>query len=257
MNEITMVREQLSAAFLETYLRIQKLDEQLEHSPGTIVWKGPKKQYAYWQTYKNGRQSQRYIHKAGLEAVKSRIQTMKAQKEKRSILRRFLNDMKKALRAIKVRWQEVISVYEEAKARQEAEAVSRSAAKKAAENKRYADSYKHVTDKGDLVASKSEQLIANMLFARGIQYEYEKPLQIGSITFKPDFTVRSADGRIWIWEHAGLLDDPDYARRFREKLRMYEQAGIRLQENLIVTKDQNGAFDAEEVRRTIQFYRLA
>lgn len=42
MEEIKAVREQLSASFLDAYLRFQKLNEEIDHSAGTIVWKGPK-----------------------------------------------------------------------------------------------------------------------------------------------------------------------------------------------------------------------
>ena len=56
MEEIKAVREQLSASFLDAYLRFQKLNEELNHSAGTIVWKGPKKQYPYWQFYDHGKQ---------------------------------------------------------------------------------------------------------------------------------------------------------------------------------------------------------
>ena len=194
MQEIQMVREQLSASFLDVYLRIQQLDKALVHSPGTVVWKGPEKKYPYWQIYTKGKQSQHSIGKNNVDAVRKRIEIMRAQKEKRKILRGFLNDMKKALRAVKVKWQEIVEKYEEAKGKKAAEEASRQAAKKTAKNKKYADSYKHMTDKGDLVASKSEQLIANMLYARGIHYEYEQPVQVGNDVFKPDFTVWRRDG---------------------------------------------------------------
>ena len=149
MQEIQVVREQLSASFLDAYLRFQKLDEELKHSAGTIVWKGPKKQYPYWQFYDHGKQIQKYIHKSGLDVVRKLIEKMKAQFKKRSLLRKFISDLKRALRAIRVNWQEVIAKYKQAQQERQSEAAARAAAKKVAASKRYADQYKHLTDKGE------------------------------------------------------------------------------------------------------------
>ena len=256
MQEIQLIRERLSADFLDAYLRFQKLNEEIDHSAGTIVWKGPKKQYPYWQFYDHGKQIQKYIHKSGLEVVRQLIEKRKAQFRKRSILRGFISDMKRALRAIRVNWQEVIAKYEETQKRRETKAAARAAAKKVAENKRYADQYKHLTDKGDYVASKSEMIIANKLYSLGIHYEYEKEVVIGNVHFRPDFTISTKDGRIFYWEHAGMMDEPEYRRRHDDKMDFYERNGIRLQENLIVTKDHDGTISMDEIRRTVDFYRL-
>ena len=256
MEEIKAVREQLSASFLDAYLRFQKLNEELDHSAGTIVWKGPKKQYPYWQFYDHGKQIQKYIRKSGLEAVRQLIEKRKAQFRKRSILRGFISDLKRALRAIRVNWQEVIAKYEESQKRRETEAAALAAAKKVAESKRYADQYKHLTDRGEYVASKSEMMIANKLYSLGIEYEYEKEVWIGGRCYRPDFTIRTKDGRVYYWEHAGLMNDPEYRRRHDEKVDFYARHGIRLQENLIVTQYHDGTISMDEIRRTIDFYRL-
>lgn len=256
MQEIQMVREQLSASFLDAYLRFQKLDEELKHSAGTIVWKGPKKQYPYWQFYDHGKQIQKYIHKSGLEAVRKLIEKMKAQFKKRSLLRRFIGDLKRALRAIRVNWQEVILKYEQAQEKRQSEAAARAAAKKVAESKRYADQYKHLTDRGEYVASKSELMIANKLYSLGIHYEYEQEVVIENVHFRPDFTIYPNDGRVLYWEHAGMMDKPEYRQRHEEKMDVYARHGIRLQENLIVTQDRDGTISMDEIQRTIDFYRL-
>ena len=55
----------------------------------------------------------------------------------------------------------------------------------------YAEHLIHTTDKGHLVRSKSELVIANELFHLGINYEYEQPFDLelkrGTITIHPDF----------------------------------------------------------------------
>lgn len=217
---------------------------------------GSEKQYPYWQFYDHGKQIQKYIRKSGLEEVRKLIEQRKAQVRKRSILCRFISDLKRALRAIRVNWQEVIAKYEESQKRRETEAAALAAAKKVAESKRYADQYKHLTDRGEYVASKSEMMIANKLYSLGIHYEYEQEIVIGNVRFRPDFTIYTKDGRVFYWEHAGMMEDPEYRRRHYDKMDFYERNGIRLQENLIVTKDHDGSISMDEIRRTIDFYRL-
>ena len=107
----------------------------------------------------------------------------------------------------------------------------------------------HVTERGDLVRSKSEIVIADKLFARGIEYVYEQPLVLpnGRTRF-PDFTVTDhARGLTFYWEHLGLLDDPGYRFRWERKRAEYLQAGIRPLDDgggsegtLIETRDQPG-----------------
>ena len=45
----------LAQALIDCTLSIRKIEEMLTHSPGCIVMKGPKRQYAYWQYYENGK----------------------------------------------------------------------------------------------------------------------------------------------------------------------------------------------------------
>ena len=76
------------------------------------------------------------------------------------------------------------------------------------------------TERGDLVRSKSELVIADKLHARGIDYAYEQPLVLpNGRTRYPDFTIADhAHGVTFYWEHLGMLDDqgykvrPDYVR---------------------------------------------
>ena len=47
----------------------------------------------------------------------------------------------------------------------------------------------HRTARGELVRSKSEVIIANLLHANRIDYRYEEPLEIDGLTKLPDFTI--------------------------------------------------------------------
>lgn len=74
-----------------------------------------------------------------------------------------------------------------------------------------------------MVRSKSELVIANLLFEREIDFRYEKILYAPDGTFYlPDFTIRWR-GEEWYWEHVGMLDNPDYRARWEKKQAWYER----------------------------------
>jgi ATP-dependent DNA helicase RecQ len=81
----------------------------------------------------------------------------------------------------------------------------------------------YATTKGDLVRSKSEVIIANLLHQHGISYEYEKELYYnGNNRLSPDFTL-SINGTDYYWEHLGMIGKGDYDTRWLEKQSIYEQ----------------------------------
>lgn len=119
----------------------------------------------------------------------------------------------------------------------------------------------HRTERGDLVRSKSELVIADKLQARKIQYAYEQPLNLpdGRVRY-PDFTIADhARGLTFYWEHLGMLDDPNYRTRWERKRAEYISAGIKPWQQgggaagtLIETRDDpNGGLDASEIASII------
>ena len=55
---------------------------------------------------------------------------------------------------------------------------------------------------------------------------------------RPDFTIMNpTTGQIFIWEHFGMLDRPDYTKRMINKLGAYELSGLFPGNGLIVTFD--------------------
>lgn len=72
------------------------------------------------------------------------------------------------------------------------------------------------TKRGDMVRSKSEAIIADMLLDLGIPYHYEKPIRLkGGAKRYPDFTLLKVAAREEVYlEHFGLLDDEDYRADF-------------------------------------------
>ena len=86
----------------------------------------------------------------------------------------------------------------------------------------------HRTNKGELVRSKSEVIVANILHSLGVTYAYEQPFpgQDGSIRY-PDFTIEDAEsGRRVFLEHLGMMSEPSYRSRWESKLNWYRSNGV-------------------------------
>jgi ATP-dependent exoDNAse (exonuclease V) alpha subunit len=119
----------------------------------------------------------------------------------------------------------------------------------------------HRTERGELVRSKSEVVIADKLHARKIVYAYEAPVMLADGTERyPDFTiVDDVTGVRFYWEHLGMLGDPDYAIRWARKLAAYRASGILPNEEgggpqgtLVTTRDDpGGALDSAKIARLI------
>lgn len=125
-------------------------------------------------------------------------------------------------------------------------------------NNMYPESLVHKAYSGNLVRSKSEVLIDMFLFKNKIPFRYECALQVGEMRFFPDFTIRHPKtGKVYYWEHFGMMDDPDYSRRACTKLQIYTSQGICPTIQLITTYEtKEHPLTAEEVERIIQKYFL-
>jgi hypothetical protein len=111
----------------------------------------------------------------------------------------------------------------------------------------------HLTSRGEAVRSKSEVIIANLLHAKRLDYHYEHPLEIDGVVKYPDFTIEDDDAGItYYWEHCGMLQDPEYRRRWETKKNWYKENGILPVDEgggpkgtLIVTRDSaDGGIDS-------------
>ena len=93
------------------------------------------------------------------------------------------------------------------------------------------------TKRGEKVRSKSEAIIADMLYDMGIPYRYEYPVRIynGMIKY-PDFTLLKTKTReVIYYEHFGRMDEEGYRRDTMEKMDEYRASGIFPGKNLIFT----------------------
>ena len=101
----------------------------------------------------------------------------------------------------------------------------------------YEDTPEFYTAKGERVRSKSEVIIADVLNREGIPYRYEYPVYVPGVgKIYPDFTVLNTRKRKeFLWEHFGMMDDPEYAEKAVQKIATYENKGFFPGENLILT----------------------
>lgn len=84
----------------------------------------------------------------------------------------------------------------------------------------------HKTENGIWVRSKSEVIIANILYRSGIEFEYEEKLYYNASQWKePDFTIKH-NGKTWFWEHLGLLGDEQYNENWQEKKQIFKDLGV-------------------------------
>ena len=93
------------------------------------------------------------------------------------------------------------------------------------------------TRKGEMVRSKSEAIISDMLYELGIPYHYEQELVLKNKKIRyPDFTLLKEKTREVIYlEHFGLLDDEQYRISCMTKLDEYRGRGIYPGKNLLIT----------------------
>lgn len=113
------------------------------------------------------------------------------------------------------------------------------------------------TEKGEIVRSKSELNIANMLHKFKIPYNYEMPFVLKSgIVIHPDFTVWDSKKRREVyWEHRGMMDDSDYALHSVKRLKDYSKNNVIIGDNLIITEETSlQPLGTDEIERIIKTY---
>ncbi len=114
---------------------------------------------------------------------------------------------------------------------------------------------KYDTRRGEKVRSKSEAIIADILYELGIPYHYECPLQLKNRGIRyPDFTMLIVKTREEVYlEHFGLLDDGQYLRDSLHKLDEYRESGIYPGKNLLFTYEtEESPLDIKGIRAMLK-----
>ena len=92
-----------------------------------------------------------------------------------------------------------------------------------------------------------------MLYRHGISFRYEQIHETRKYELSADFTIRRADGKIFIWEHEGLITSRTYLEWQRRKAELYASLGFYPWDNLIVTYDtEDGCIDLRIIESEIK-----
>ena len=111
------------------------------------------------------------------------------------------------------------------------------------------------TSRGERVRSKSEVIIADSLDSEGVPFRYEFPLTVkGMGTLHPDFYCLNIHSRKeLVWEHFGLMDNPEYASNAVKKIELYDKSGYTLGDKFIATFETSATpLNAKHVRSVIR-----
>ena len=111
------------------------------------------------------------------------------------------------------------------------------------------------TSNGEIVRSKSELIIAEMLNKYKVPFFYERPfyqISVGSrkSNLYPDFTCfNRRTGRTYYWEHLGMMDSAEYASKNIRKVMEYSSEGVFPGSELILS------FETSEVPLSIDYIK--
>lgn len=248
---------------------LKKIDAFLVNAPeGCLKWQNKKgKTYYYHQFMRESKWVRRYIKKDELSLAKKL-----AQKHYylsiRPILEKMLDETKLFMRkcpsnALEEIYDNLsderkslvtpIQISVKGKVRQwQTEAYEK--------NLMYPENLRYETEQGDMVRSKSEVIIANILYhnRKDILYKYEKPLEVmengRQKTIYPDFTILNKNtGEVTYWEHAGRMDDPHYASEFVKKMNTYIDNDLLLGRDVVVSFESLiNPLDIKVVKRLVK-----
>ena len=109
----------------------------------------------------------------------------------------------------------------------------------------------HRARDGELLRSKSELLIYTRCLDAGLvpQYEHRFEPTLGDWKW-PDFTFLDDAGEPIIWEHLGMMGDPQYASEWDKKRQWYLNQGLVEGESLFTTEERGG-LDVNDVNAVI------
>lgn len=252
---------------------MKKIDDFLIHAPeGCLKWQNRKKKTYYYHQYmgktdKSTRKwNRKYISNENISIAKEL-----AKKHYYITLKKIIQKRLKALNTLIKDYpaEEIDAIYDklcdERKILVEPiettikEKVKKWLGEVYEKNTSFPENLRYETEQGDIVRSKSEVIIANILYQHreDILYKYEKPLEIiengRKKTIYPDFTIMNIHtGKVIYWEHAGLMDDAFYANEFVRKMNIYITNGLMPGKDVILTfETQGNALDIGVMKKLV------
>lgn len=251
----------------EDIIKIQRLKKQVEKSlrkapEGTLVVSKSNGVAQFFHKTESSQKKGKYIEKKN-----SKFISALAQKEYdisfRKELERQENKLKRALRAIPE--NELEDVYNNlTEARKDYvtpyvlsdEEYVKEWLSVPYEGKVYKNEFpKYATERGEKVRSKSEKIIADLMYHMRIPYRYEYPVYTkGYGTVYPDFTILIPKSRKEVYlEFFGMMDDIEYCEKNLQKIQELARNGIMLGKNLyIVFESLNTPMDTKLVKKMLE-----
>ena len=127
------------------------------------------------------------------------------------------------------------------------------------EGKQYKGDFpKFETERGEMVRSKSEKIIADKMYRMGIPYRYEYPLHTKEWgIIYPDFTILKVSTREEaIFEHFGRMDDSEYSNKNLRKIQILARNGYVFGENFLATFESSDVpLDVQMVEKNLEKLR--
>lgn len=264
-NFMEIVRKEI----LQLENALKRIDVFLSNAPeGCLKWQNRRgKTYYYHQFMDGAKWKRKYIKKGEDSLIKAL-----AQKHYYSVIRPILVKHLKELKRLgtKCPLDEVEEVYDNLSDERKKlvipvyigakEKVRQWQTESYEKNMMYSENLRYETEQGDVVRSKSEVIIANILYQnrKDIIYKYERPLEVlenGRMkTIYPDFTILNIHtGKVTYWEHAGRMDDFYYADEFVRKMNTYIANELLPGRDVVVTyESQNHALDIKGVKQLVK-----
>lgn len=111
---------------------------------------------------------------------------------------------------------------------------------------------------GEQVRSKSEKILADYFYSKGLKYKYECQLILNRTTIYPDFTfLHPITKKEIYWEHFGMMDLEEYSKSAYDRINLYEKNGILLGDRLIVSfESESQNFDYSLLDAKINMYLI-
>ena len=194
-----------------------------------------------------------------METIRQQVELRQHQERQLRGLNDYLEELRKCLRHFRVKVETLVETYREERQERVRQEREKKVDQMAARQMPFGSHLKYRTLRGELVRSKSELTLANLLFSMEIPYEYGPIVRLGEAEVEADFKVGSKlDGRRWYyWEHCGRMDDKEYVERFGRKMEMYRTNGYREGKNLIATyEDTESGLDTQEILNILKVNRI-
>ena len=224
---------------------IHQKEEALRNAPrGSLRISSSGQRVQYYRRLDPKDKNGVYLKKSEQDTIKKLAQkhydklVLKAAKKELKALEQYgknfpVKSSEEIIESIGVEWEKLVTAVRDSDARFVAQWTSVEYEESSVKGKKS----EFVTERGEIVRSKSELIIANYLYHRGIPYRYEFPIHLNGLgLIHPDFIILNVRLRKEIiWEHHGRMDDEGYARKAVYRFNCYQKNGYIPGDNLIYT----------------------